>query len=79
LEQWYLCQINFLVPFLVLLDEPWFFMVVILFYNILGIIIMLKKQQQRVNSLLMAVYPLLFHLCFFVIFLTDSVEVDVVA
>ena len=78
IEQWYLCQANFLLPTLVLLANPGFFMVIVLFYTFLGVVIAYKKKELRKNNVLLALYPFLFHLCFMIFYWCETVEVIVV-
>jgi hypothetical protein len=44
MEQWYLCQANFILPLLVLLPNPAIFLVVVLLYNTFGIVIAFRKK-----------------------------------
>jgi hypothetical protein len=71
-EKWYMSQTNFLLPFLVLLENPLWFLVAILPYTILGMIVGFNKGEQRVNSFVLAIYPFLFHCCFLIFYWAES-------
>jgi hypothetical protein len=43
LEQWHVCQANFIYPALIILDDPVFFLVPILVFSALGVAINFKK------------------------------------
>ena len=78
IEQWYLCQANFLLPCLVLLTTPIIFLIAIQLYTLLGVIISYKKSSYRINSTILSTYPLLFHICFMIFFWTESIEVIII-
>ena len=42
-EQWHICQANFIYPCLVLLSSPKIFLIVVQLYTILGVIIAFKR------------------------------------
>lgn len=44
LEHWYLCQANFILPSLVLIANPIFFLVIVQLYTLLGVVIAFKKK-----------------------------------
>ena len=78
MEQWYLCQANFLLPSLVLLSSPIFFLVVVQLYSFLGVIIAFKKKKTRVNSFILALYPFLFHTCFMIFYWCTSANIIII-
>lgn len=75
LEQWYFCQINFLLPCLVLLSNPLFFLIGIFFYSFLGVVIAFHKRKTRINSFILSLYPFFFHVCFLVLYWVKSEKV----
>ena len=75
-EQWYNCQVNFLVPSMVLINSPIVFLVVIFLYSGLGVGIAIRKRD-RLNSLLLSIYPLVFHICFMVFYVEPPTRVVV--
>jgi hypothetical protein len=78
LEQWYQCQANFVYPLLVLLTDPVPFLVVILFFSALGIMAASRKRIQRVNNMVLACYPFLFHCCFMVFYWSSSLSILII-
>jgi hypothetical protein len=78
LEQWYLCQANFLLPCLVLFPSPVIFLTVVQLYTLLGVVIGFKKRRMRANSTILAIYPFLFHVCFMVFYWSTSAEVLII-
>ena len=75
LEQWYQCQVNFLLPCLVLLSSPLYFLIIVFFSSFLGVIIAFKKRNLRVNSFILSLYPFLFHSCFIILYWAKSEKV----
>jgi len=78
IEQWYLCQANFLLPGLVLLTNPTIFLVIVQIYTLLGVIISFKKKSSRINSTILSTYPFLFHICFMIFYWTESTEIIII-
>ena len=78
-EQWYLSQMNFIYPCLALLQDPIYFLVVIQLFTFLGVVIAFKKKSSRANSVLLAMYPFLFHTSFMVFYWSTSVTVLIIA
>ena len=77
-EQWHLCQANFIYPCLVLFSNPAIFLVVILFFTILGVVIAFKKREMRINSIILSLYPFLFHICFMIFYWVSSVNIIII-
>jgi hypothetical protein len=75
LEQWHLCQANFLYPCLTLLPSPVPFLLAVLPFSALGIAAARRKRRQRINSVVLAFYPFLFHCCFMVFYWSTANDV----
>jgi hypothetical protein len=75
LEQWHLCQANFLYPCLALLPSPVPFLLAVLPFSALGIAAARRKRRQRINSVVLAFYPFLFHCCFMVFYWSTAIDV----
>ena len=78
-DQWYTCQANFLIPCLVLLEDPKIFLVVVQLYMILGIVISFNRKEMRANSFILSIYPFIFHVCFMVFYFSSSNNVIILA
>ena len=78
LEQWYFCQANFCIPFLVLISNPLPFLVVIQLYMLLGVLIAFKKKEKKINSVLLALYSFVFHVCFIIFYWAPSTQVMII-
>lgn len=78
-EQWYLCQANFLYPSLALLASPVYFLVVIQLFTILGAYICFRKRKMRLNSFILSLYPLCFHACFLIFYFSSDVQTLIIA
>ena len=64
--EWLICLANFLYPFLVLLEEPLYFMVSISLFSVLNIAVAKRQMRTSRNNFFLSLYPFLFHLCFWV-------------
>jgi hypothetical protein len=54
------------------------FLVVVLPFTVLGVVVTFKKKRFRANSLILAIYPFLFHCCFLVFYWVKSYNLLVV-
>ena len=70
--EWLVCMANFLYPFLVLLEEPLYFMVSISIFTISNIVVAKKQIRTSKNNFLLSFYPFLFHSCFWVFCYCDN-------
>jgi hypothetical protein len=77
-EQWYLSQANFVYPCLVLLPSPAIFLIAILLYSALGVALAWNRHEWRLNSVLLNLYPFLFHVCFMVFYWCPTPKILVV-
>ena len=78
MESWYLCQANFIYPCLALLSTPVIFLVLIFLFSGLGVGIAYKKKTTRLNSIVLSVYPFLFHICFMIFYWSKDNQILVI-
>ena len=79
MESWYLCQANFIYPCLALLSTPVIFLVLIFLFSGLGVGIAFKKKTTMLNSIVLSVYPFLFHICFMIFYWSKDNQILVIA
>ena len=70
--EWLTCMANFLYPFLVLLEEPLYFMVGIQLFTLLNVAVAKRQMRTSRNNFVLSLYPLLFHLCFWIFCFCES-------
>lgn len=74
-----MCQGNFLLPVVVLVPNPTFFLVTIFLFSTLGGAIAFKRTRYRLNSFILSFYPLIFHLCFMIFYWCSEEQILIVA
>ena len=75
LGEWFVCFANYIYPFLVLLEQPMYFLVGITIFTTVNLYFAYKQFRGNKNYFVLSTYPLLFHICFIIFYFATNNKV----